>query len=168
MRAFEVVLFAFCFVIVVSGMLGCEFAPTGLPPKPETVHGETDQGQHFTFLGWESGLRLLVVDNFKGPLKRKSEFQLGDGSAYVFSEKVVSEELEMSWELKTTQGETGTFQLDGIQYDLKNGSVFVATQGDDGIVVQQINADLSALEVKEQEIATFVSNSIKPTVENVE
>ena len=148
------------FVFAFVGMIGCTENSTGLPPEPESVHGETAGNEHYTFLAWKNGLRLLVVDDFRGPINRKSDFSLGDESPYVFSENVKTEEIEMSWAMQTQDGKTGRFTLDGDEYDLTDGSVFVARQGADGFVVEQINADVSMLEPKTEAIGSFVSQNL--------
>ena len=159
MRPLKVIAFAI-FLVSFVGMAGCTGNSGGLPPKPESVYGETNQNQHFTFLVWKNGLRVLVVDDFRGPINRKSDFSLGDDSPYVFGENVKTEEVEMSWTMQTNDGRTGRFTMDGDEYDLTNGSVFVARQGVDGFVVEQINADVSKLEQKDEQIGAFVSRTV--------
>lgn len=156
MRASRYLAFSILVVGIVS-ILGCTGNPTGLPPKPKFVHGETPQDEHFTFLAWKNGLRLLIVDDFRGDISRKSDFSQGDDSAYVFGENAKTEAVEMSWTMQTSEGRTGIFILDGDEYDLTKGAIFVASEGVDGFVVEQINEDLSNLVVKDDEIGVFVS-----------
>ena len=159
MRTPGIIAFAI-FVLAFVGMIGCNGTSTGLPPKPESVYGETARNEHYTFLAWKNGLRLLVVDDFRGPINRRSDFSLGNDSPYVFGENVKTEEVEMSWTIQTRNGRTGRFIIEGDEYDLTNGAVFVARQGVDGFVVEQIDADVSLLVMKTEEIGSFVIKTV--------
>ncbi|MEZ6094560.1 MAG: hypothetical protein R3C03_10040 [Pirellulaceae bacterium] len=146
------------FVLTSVSFIGCDAGESRLPPRPLSISGETDQNQHYAFLAWQDGLRLLVIDNFVGPATRKSDFKLGDGRPYVFAESAKTEAIVMSWSIETTDGKTGKFILDDRLQDLTKGTVFVARQNANGFTLKQIRSDeLSTIEPTKEAIGPFVS-----------
>jgi hypothetical protein len=124
-------------------VLGC--SPRSTPPGPNTI-GSSAPGLSFTFLQWKEGLMLLLVDD----IHLGSHHEGGSGSTNnpVFSESGSAASADgrgYKWQLETTDGKAATFRIDGKEYDLSQGGVFVFQRKADKVEVHQMKRDLSAV-----------------------
>jgi hypothetical protein len=62
------------------------------------------------------------------------------------------------WEVRTRDGETAEFWIDGKRYDLADGSLFLITGGTYGTEVTQLARDLSDVRPNFESCVTFASD----------
>jgi hypothetical protein len=135
------------FLGVVTGLgllavvIGCQPRSTPAGPGMLTSSGS---GISFTYLKWDQGLRILLVDNVAGghgssssgstndPVHRSKGYAGPDGSGY-------------KWEVDSTNGTSATLKIDGKEYDLANGALFVVKAKEGNVEVHQLKRDLSAI-----------------------
>lgn len=131
-------------LIVVVGSLG---ACAGCQPK-STVAGpgvltSSGSGVSFTYLKWDSGQRILLVDNVgngrgstsssttSDPLNHSKGYAGPDGPG------------GYKWTCDSS-ATTTTFKIDGKEYDIANGTVFVVKAKDGKTEVSQLKRDMTA------------------------
>lgn len=120
---------------------GCGAPST--PPGPTTI-GTSAPGMNITYLGWKEGLRILFVDDVKG-----SHQSGGAGTTTSTVHKSVggagSGQTSYQWQIEATGGTSAKCQINGKEYDLSKGSVFVIKAKDEDVGVHQLQRDLSAI-----------------------
>jgi len=114
------------------------------PPGPSTI-GTSAPGMNITFLRWKEGLVVLFVDNVKGgrrsggsgstenPVRTQSG-SAGDGDAGGYQ-----------WQIQTTDGNSANCRINGRDYDLSKGSLFVVNAKKEQVEVNQLKRDLSTI-----------------------
>jgi hypothetical protein len=122
---------------------GC--TPRTTPPGPATL-SSSGRDLTFTYLQWPQGLTVLLVDDIQ-PGDHHSH---GDGSTSnpVWTESGSASALTgrgYSWQLKTADGKTATFHLDGQDYDLAKGGLFVIRTKGEQVQVHQRQQDLATI-----------------------
>ena len=121
---------------------GCD-SETTAPPAPATASGTTAEGAYFTFLKWEEGLAIMIVDpmmnEHRGPTGPSTSEPIPGIHGSAKSEDGAS----YDWQLETTDGRTAKFTINDVQYDLANGTLFVVYANGEHIRVQQLDEDLS-------------------------
>ena len=136
-----------------SSMVGCVTKST--PPGPDTVLATVEDAS-FSFLKWKDGLAIMFVDEFNGhrvggpggstedPVYRVTgSSESGDGHGY-------------NWELETSDGKIAKLKIDGVQYDLGKGGLFVVQLDGDQVIVHQKDVDLSELNTDHEDCQAFL------------
>jgi hypothetical protein len=129
-------------VVPFASAPGC--GPRSTPPSPSAI-ASSGPGLSFSLHRWKEGLNLLLVDDLPG-----GHGSHGSGSTNnpVWSESGsggTADGTGYKWQLETTDGMTARFRLDGKEYDLANGTLFVITRQDKQLTVHQLKRDLSAV-----------------------
>ena len=115
------------------------------PPGPSSSFGIIQPGTHFEFSLWEEGLAVLVIDNIPtahssggigstiDPVYRQTgKAQTKTGAGY-------------DWEIATTDGRTADIKINGADYDIAQGAVFVVEVNGEECKIQQLDLDLSGI-----------------------
>ena len=123
-------------------VFGC--TPRSTPPGPNTI-GSSAPGLTFTFLQWKEGLMLLLVDDIE-----KSHQSRGSASTSnpVYSGSGSAESADgrgYKWQIETTDGKAATFRIDGKEYDLSKGALFVIKAKGEQVEVHQLKRDLTTI-----------------------
>jgi len=136
--------------MLVSASLGLLIAGAGCisrnaTPGPEQI-GSSGAGMSLTFLKWKEGLMLLMVDDIDpgshhsaGSWPTNNPVYSGSGSA------ASADGRGYKWQLETKDGMAATFRIDGKEYDLSKGTVFVIKAKADKVDVHQLKRDLSSV-----------------------
>ena len=124
-------------------MVGCERRST--PPGPSSSFGIVNPNTHFQFLLWDEGLAIMLIDNIT-----KGHQSSGSGSTKdpVYRQKGSAESKEgyrYEWKLETADGRSAEVEIDGNDYDIEKGVVFLITVTEKETIVDQIDLDLSKL-----------------------
>ncbi len=128
--------------------IGLAVASAGCTPKSTPPSGTSILSNgvdfNFTYLHWDAGLAVILIDEVAGgrgssgsgstnsPVYTMSGYAGGGGKGY-------------QWRLEATAGKTGTLRVDGRDYDLANGAVFVLKLKDDKLQIHQLKRDMSAI-----------------------
>lgn len=154
--------------LVVTILGGCVVKST--PPGPNSVGGRLENVT-YTLLQWPEGLTVMIWDDIDGthsnggsgstsdPLFReRGHAQAADGRGY-------------EYQLETTDGITAHFSIDGKEYELSQGTLFLIKTGDGKTQVQQLDHDLSgivptnqgceAFALENPEVARFIRENAK-------
>jgi hypothetical protein len=145
-------------------LVGCE-RQTATPssPGPQTVSGMTRDRTSYTFLKWNGGLAIMLVDrcdvhSMSGSSSSgKSHQRRGD--AHWWDRTSDEWEVGYEWRLQATDAQQTVFAINNIEYDLSEGAVFrIDTSGDEAAVTQ-INRDLSRIEPHRNACEHFVATT---------
>jgi hypothetical protein len=131
-------------IALVISLVGCGTRTT--PPGPTTI-GTSAPGMSITFLRWKEGLMVLFVDNVKG--RHRSE---GSGSPDnpVYTQRGSAGDADAGgyqWQLQTTDGKSANCRINGKEYDLSKGTLFVIKAKGEQVEVHQLKRDLTAIPV---------------------
>jgi hypothetical protein len=125
-------------------MFGCGTQTT--VPGPDSI-GSSTPGLSFTYLKWKEGTSLLLVDDiFLGG----SHHSGGSGTTQIpiYSGSGSAKAADgggYKWQVETKDGKTIKFSIDGKDYDLSKGTLFVMKVKGDKTDVHQLKRDLSAI-----------------------
>jgi hypothetical protein len=127
-------------IALVISLVGCGTRTT--PPGPTTI-GTSAPGMSITFLRWKEGLMVLFVDNVKG-----SHRSGGSGSTDnpVHTQRGSAGDADAGgyqWQLQTTDGKSANCRINGKEYDLSKGTLFVIQATGEQVEVHQLQRDLS-------------------------
>jgi hypothetical protein len=137
----------FCLLVFASFSLvitcfGC--GPRTTPPGPRTI-GTSAPGMNITYLGWKEGLKILFVDDVKG-----SHSSRGSGATdnLVHTQSGSAGAVDAGgykWQIETRDGKSATCQINGEEYDLSKGTLFVIKATGEQVEVHQLQRDLSTI-----------------------
>jgi hypothetical protein len=133
-------------LLVLLAVGGC----VSIPASPDAdvlagIYRETG----FEFLHWNEGLAIMIWHDFVGTsaVISTDERELTPDNA-LYSVRGYAESRQgrrFDWEVRTRDGETAEFWIDGKRYDLADGSLFLVTGGTYGTEVTQLARDLSGV-----------------------
>lgn len=121
---------------------GCGMRTT--PPGPATI-GTSAPGMNIKFLRWKEGLMVLFVDDVKG---NHSSHGAGSTNNPVHSESGSAGSAGAGgyqWQLETADGKSATCRINGKEYDLSKGALFVIKAKGEQVEVHQLQRDLSTI-----------------------
>ena len=132
--------------------IGCSGKST--PPGP-SVTASVVEDLGFSFLKWKEGRAIMFVDNVGGSQTRgggSTEDPVWRGSGSSTSEDGHGYE----WTYETTDEKRVDLKIDGVDYDLDKGGMFVIHLAGDQVTVHQRDVDLSQLTLDHDECRTFL------------
>jgi hypothetical protein len=134
-------------------IIGC--AGKSTPPGP-SITSSVVEDLGFSFLKWKEGRAIMFVDNVGG-----GQTARGSGSTedlvYRGSGSSTSKDGHgYEWTYKTTDGKRVDLKIDGVEYDLDKGGMFVIHLAGDQVTVHQKNIDLSQLTHDHEECRAFL------------
>src|SRR5262249_36174773 len=130
--------------------LGFLLAPAGCltrstPPGP---HGGSFSGGgvSFTYMWWDTGLRVLLVDDIEDGSRNSSGSSSTASPVYTEQGSASAPDgRTYSWKLETADGRTAKLTIQGQDYDLSKGALLVVRTKGGSVQVLQINRDLSTV-----------------------
>lgn len=129
-------------IILAIASAGCGTRTT--PPGPTTI-GTSAPGMNITYLHWNEGLAVLFVDNVKGARSAKGS---GSTRSPVYLETGSGGSpgsAQYRWKLETTDGKSASLTIDGKDFDLSAGTVFVLKAKGNDIEIHQLQRELSTI-----------------------
>ncbi len=124
------------------------------PPGPKTIGGAVG-GTSYTMLVWEEGLRILLWSDVVGTADSAGSGPTEDGVYQQSGGAEARDGRAYGYSLETRDGVTADFAIDGTQYGLGEGALFlVSTEGGTNSV-RQLDADLSAIPATNEGIEGF-------------
>ncbi|HUG18904.1 MAG TPA: hypothetical protein VMM56_07980 [Planctomycetaceae bacterium] len=159
-RSHDFLLLLLC-ASVVAGCGRKSAAPSA--PVPQTLSGMTRDRTSYTFLKWDEGLAIMLVDwcdaHHMSSSSGNGELDQRNGDAYWW-DKVSDEWKEgYEWQLETSDGQTAKITINDVQYDLAKGAVFRIDTGGDGATVTQISRDLSNIQPNRNSCDRFITST---------
>ena len=145
-------------LMMLSPIFGGCSKPKSIPPGPQSSFGVVQEDFHCTYLRWDEGLAIMLVDrlnNHTGQGSSSTEDALHlhrgsstgeDGSSY-------------DWDLATKDGRTASIRIDGTPYDLAKGTVFAVEVADEEVIVHQIDKDLSKIGSGIEKCSEFIRSN---------
>lgn len=127
-------------LICVAIVSGCRTTLVPPIPAPQTVSGMTRDRTSYTFLKWEGGLAIMLLDHCDvhsmsgSSVDGESDRRKGD--AHWWDQDTNEWQDGYEWELETPDGRTAQFSINKVQYDLEQGSVFRINAKGDQVTVQ--------------------------------
>lgn len=117
------------------------------PPEPNVIASAVEGGAAYLLLDWQEGLRIMIWDDIiahggtysGGTSSTFDELFRQEGSAHAADGK------GYEYDLETGDGLQANFNIDGIPYDLNQGTVFLIRVADHENQVQQLDLDLSGV-----------------------
>ena len=151
-------------LLVVLVLSGCT---SSTPPGASTAGGVVGDGA-YTFMQWDEGLTILIWDDIRGS---HSNHGSGSSSDPVFRQSGQAESPDgrgYSYQVETEDGVTARFTIDGKDFDLSKGTIFLVKTKGAETVVQQLSRDLSEISSTDQafremaqsdpDVAALISN----------
>lgn len=136
------------FVLVVLGLglviptAGCRARST--PPGADAMSA-SDLEMSFLSLRWKEGLRLLFVDDLKGEHASRGSGSTESPIHTVVGSAGPANGARCAWKLETQDGKSAKLTINGKDYDLSQGTLFVIKASGDEIDVHQLKRDLSTI-----------------------
>ena len=129
-------------VAAIISVAGCGTRTT--PPGASTM-GTSAQGMTITFLRWNEGLKVLFVDDVKG-----GHSSSGSGSTDnpVHTQIVSAASPDtggFKCQLETKDGKSAICRINGKDYDLSRGALFVIKAKGEQVEVHQLKRDLTKI-----------------------
>lgn len=136
-------------------MSGC--GPSTASPGVKTISVSKD-GLYATFIHWENGGMLMVVDDV-GPHGGKGR-DSGEGG-YAFTESVGENSGPgYKWSFASPDSKAATFRIDGEEYDLSKGALFVVAAKGEHVEVHQLQRDLSTIRFDSDVFQEFIEKDV--------
>ena len=129
-------------IALVLAVAGC--GPRSTPPGASSI-GTSAPGMAINYLQWKEGLMVLFVDDCKG-----SHGSRGSGSTdnpvHVANVTAGSPEAGgYKCELETKDGKSANCRINGKEYDLSKGALFVIKAKGEQVEVHQLKRDLTTI-----------------------
>lgn len=134
-------------VVWIISVAGCGTGST--PPAPDTIL-TTAPGMNITFLRWKEGLSVLYVDDVKGGHRSG-----GSGSTRnpVHTATIVAGSPKSGGyecKLESKDGKSAICRINGKDYDLTKGTLFVIKSNEEKAEVHQLKRDLTIIPFDEK------------------
>ena len=129
-------------VAAIISVAGCGTRTT--PPGASTM-GTSAQGMNITFLRWNEGLKVLFVDDVKGGTSSSGS---GSTDNPVHTQIVSAASPDTGGykcQLETKDGKSAICRINGKDYDLSRGALFVIKAKGEQVEVHQLKRDLSTI-----------------------
>jgi hypothetical protein len=123
-------------------MAGCGRAT---PPGPSSSSGVVEPNTHFHFLSWKDGLAVMFVDNIADAHHSGGHGSISDPVHRSTGGAESKEGDRYDWEIESIDGRIAKLTINGIDYEIDKGSVFVIRMKDKRPTVEQLDLDLSQL-----------------------
>lgn len=140
---------------------GCGATLAPPPPTPHTISGMTRDRTSYTFLKWNGGLAIMLVDQCDVHSLSGSgcdgESDRRKGDAHWWDQETNEWQDGYEWELETSDGRTAQFSINNVQYDLEQGRVFHIDAKGDQATVQQLDRDLTNVQPNRTSCNNFVT-----------
>ncbi|MCO6042739.1 hypothetical protein NG895_02355 [Aeoliella sp. ICT_H6.2] len=134
-------------------------------PEPQVLTNRTQDGTHYTFLKWDEGSAIMLVDWCDGHHISGSsgsfEFDQRKGDAQTWDENANEWKLEYKWQPETADGLTATFTINDVDYDLSEGAVFRIDASGEETVITQVDRDLSKIPPDRNGCDYFVATTVE-------
>lgn len=162
---------ALLWMVLCVAIVGCKPQEIVIAPAPipaSCASNEGLNGYRFSFDKWKEGLAIMFVDRINGSASAHGRF---DGTTYTSQVSVRRDDgTGYEWRLTTTDGRSAELTVNGTAYDLTKGSLFVVELDGEKAIVQQIDRDLSGLNVEVGECTEFVKSfpEVEPLISNEE
>jgi hypothetical protein len=134
-----------CFFVIAVALAISGCRPYASTPPGAGIVSSTGTGFNFTFLKWNEGLRLLLVDDVKGSHHAGGSGSSSDPVYTARGASGVEGQGGYHWQIGSKDGKSGNFRLNGKEYDLAKGALFVIKANGNEIEVHQFDRDLSAI-----------------------
>ena len=105
--------------------------------------GTSAPGMNIKMLQWKEGLTVLFVDDSKGMHSSKGSSSTASPVHTSTGSAGTPETGGYNWQLDATEGKTATCKINGKEYDLTQGTVFVIKSRGNVADVHQLKRDLS-------------------------
>lgn len=148
-------------IMCVAIVAGCATTVAPPAPTPQTVSGMTRDRTSYTFLKWNEGLAIMLVDQCDvhsmsgSSIDGESDRRKGDAHWWDKDTKEWQDGYE--WELQTPDGRTAQFSINNVQYDLEQGRVFRIDAKGDQVAVRQLDRDLANVQPNRTSCNNFVT-----------
>jgi hypothetical protein len=123
------------------------------PPGPDTAYGQF-QGAGYLFYRWEQGLRLMIWHDASSATSSGSG-STSDPIYRVEGQAVYPAGSTLNWTIETKDGQSAQFTLNGTNYDLSAGTLFLIRTSGGSIQVEQLRSDLSSVQLERDSILAF-------------
>jgi hypothetical protein len=123
------------------------------PPGPDTAYGQFE-GTGYVFYRWEQGLRLMIWHDATDAISSGSG-STSDPVYHVEGQAVYSDGSTLSWTIETRDGQSAQFTLNGTDYDLSAGTLFLVSTRGGSPQVEQLRRDLSGVQPNRESILAF-------------
>ena len=135
-------------------IIGC--AGKSTPPGP-SVTSSVVEDLGFSFIKWKEGRAIMFVDNIAGARRTGSGGGSTEDPVYRGSGSSKSNEGHgYEWAYETTDGKRVDLKINGVQYDLDKGGLFVVHLDGDQVTVHQQDIDLSQLNHDYEDCQAFL------------
>jgi hypothetical protein len=147
MRTFAGCLRPWSLVLAALGLgiliIGC--APRVTPPGPSTI-ASAYPDVSFTYLKWKEGATLMLVDDVHMGNRHSGGSSSTNNPVYSGAGSTMSADGRgYKWQVETTDGKAVKFTIDGKEYDLSKGAMFVMKTKGEKVEVHQLKRDLSTI-----------------------
>ncbi|MCX7044416.1 MAG: hypothetical protein NTX50_02880 [Candidatus Sumerlaeota bacterium] len=126
----------------------------GIETFPSSWRESREKGG-FVFSRWKEGLAIMVC--YDVVVRKQESGQIA--SLYATRKhiwKINGNGQEFGWQVQTRDGQTAKFTLDGRDYDLAKGALFLVKTESGRTQVQQLNHDLSGARPTSDSLNVFI------------
>lgn len=136
-------------------MLGC--TSRTVPPGPLTMNTNVN-GVNVTYLKWKEGLSVLFLDEVAGNRSTGGSGSTDSLDFSVSGSVGAREQGGYHWTLSTKDGKNCKLSINGRNYQLADGAVFVLKSRGTGLELLQLKRDISAVPFDIQECNKYLED----------
>ena len=135
-------LVVFIIAALIITMASCGTRTT--PPGADTI-GTSAPGMNISFLRWTEGLMVLFVDDVKGHHSSRGSGST-DNSIHISTVSAGFPDAGgYKCQIETKDGKLANCRINGNEYDLSNGTLFVIKDKGEQVEVHQLKRDLTKI-----------------------
>ncbi len=146
-------------LLLVISASGCDM--NAMPPGADIAAGGFKQ-TGYGFMRWKQGLAIMVWHDVAGDtniFSRGESAGLGTKPFYELQGYAASQAGRIfEWKVQTNDGQTAQFWLEGVPYNLANGTLFIVTLEEGNVRVTQLARDLSQVRPNHDSCVAFAQN----------
>jgi hypothetical protein len=139
--------------LFIGSMLGA-CGPRATPPGPETAAG-VYQGAGYEYFRWEEGLRLMIWHQDPEFSGCRSSSSTTDHRFVLDCQASSRTGVEFGWRLETEDGTEASLSINGREFDLDDGALFLMRTSAGKAEITQLPRDLSGLRADSDAVVQF-------------
>jgi hypothetical protein len=144
-------------LLLIAGFIS-SCSPNSTPPGANSIGGSVG-GTLYSYHYWQEGLAILIWHDFSYGESGCGGSSSTEDPVYRLNCDVEAHDgRRFSWEVHSSDGLTAEMWIDGDNFDLSQGTLFLVSSQDSGTQVVQVQRDFSELEPANETISALASS----------
>jgi hypothetical protein len=147
----------FSVILLILGLVASGCSGKRTPPGPDSAYG-TFESAAYNLFRWEEGPSILIWHDASESGTCHGSGSTEDPVYHMNCNAQGADGTELVWSLESSDGETVEMQINGVDYDLSDGNLFLIRTQEGETEIMQLQKDLTGITLERDSIVRFGSS----------